>query len=430
MKIPSAHRLKDSRLVKGFIATLLGSGFSKAILALSTFVFANMLSKSEFGEFSFLRSTLNTILCICALNFSSLCTKFTNEAKVEHRALHRLIVLYLFSIAICIVVGVALIVLPQNILLKVFVSEEILYYFRIIGVFLPLFIMQPLIEGTLRGLMHFKLIGILQTVSAIYFVIAVYLGIKLDGVTGAFCGIISYYFIYAVACIIVLLKLHPFQNLWENSKGFRKERSVIPQMILPIFLMSFFEAPVLWIAQLLLNKYGTMSAVGSMTAIMQIRNFIILIPSYFSNTFLSFASELNANKDYTGYLSKFRQLGVIFILTGLLLCMFFSVFASPILGLYGAEYKADMPSMIISNIGIPMLMLVNLYKIDLIIREHQKFLLYISIAWNLIWLISLYIFLKSGIPALPSFFSSQLAGLSVYLLGVYIVYNKDKKIIN
>ena len=71
------HHIEKSNLFKGFIVTILGSGSSKIILVLATFICSNLLGKMEFGELSFVRNTLNMILCICALNFSALCTKLT-----------------------------------------------------------------------------------------------------------------------------------------------------------------------------------------------------------------------------------------------------------------------------------------------------------------------------------------------------------------
>ena len=68
--------LKGSSLINSFFVTLLGSGMSKFILVAATFYCTNMLTKAEFGEFSFVRNTLAMILTICANNFSSLCTKF------------------------------------------------------------------------------------------------------------------------------------------------------------------------------------------------------------------------------------------------------------------------------------------------------------------------------------------------------------------
>lgn len=62
-------KFENSQLFSSFIFTLGGSGISKLLLIVATFYCSNTLSELEFGEFSFVRNTLNMILCICALNF-------------------------------------------------------------------------------------------------------------------------------------------------------------------------------------------------------------------------------------------------------------------------------------------------------------------------------------------------------------------------
>ena len=84
--------------------------------------------------------------------------------------------------------------------------------------------------------------------------------------------------------------------------------------------------------------------------------------------------------------------------------------------------------MILSNIGIPLTMLIGLFRIDLLLKDHQRHLLYISIAWNAIWLISLYGLNDIGINPLYSFFISQNIGAVVCILGLFMVYNADKKL--
>ena len=51
------HHMEKSKLIKGFIVTILGSGSSKIILVLATFICSNLLGKMEFGELSFVRNT-------------------------------------------------------------------------------------------------------------------------------------------------------------------------------------------------------------------------------------------------------------------------------------------------------------------------------------------------------------------------------------
>lgn len=426
MYLLNINFIKDSKLLRGFVSTLLGSSASKIILMLATFLFANVMTKYDFGEFSFVRNTLNTVLCMCALNFTSLCTKFTVEAKEDKRAIKKLIIIFLFSIVVCLVTGMAILFLPNAVLLHVFSSQTILNSFKIIGVLLPLFILQPLIEGILRGLMKFNLIGLLQTLSAIFFVGVVYLGIIINGIDGALFGIIIYYTLYAVVSIVVMVKLNPFGSEIICFKNLGEQRYIISKMIIPIFVMSFFEAPVFWVAQVVLSNYGSMAAIGSMTAIMQVRNSTILIPTYFVNTFLAFAGEMNAQHRFNEYFAKFRKLSLMFLIFGVSVALLMSIFGTFILGLYGESYKSDIWAMVISNLGIPMLMLIILYRIELVIREHQKTLLYISILWNIIWLVSLYILLKLGVSPLHAFFISQLIGWSVNLFGFFMTYLKDR----
>ena len=78
-------KYKTSAIFRGFVATLIGSGASKILFVAVTFVGSNVLWKEQFGELSFVRNTLDMFLCVCALNYSSLCTKLTTEAYKQDR---------------------------------------------------------------------------------------------------------------------------------------------------------------------------------------------------------------------------------------------------------------------------------------------------------------------------------------------------------
>lgn len=424
--IKTKRRINNSHLIRSFIVTILGSGISKFILVAATFICSNTLTKMEFGELSFIRNTLNTFLCICALNFTSLCTKFTTESRQSHIALQRLILVFLFSFAICLMVGLTLVVSTDNFLLKIFGSSIVVKYFRIIGWLLPLFMLQPLIEGVLRGLMKFKLIGILQSLSSLLFLGVVYVGILINGLDGAMFGVMIYYFVYSTASLVIILKLPLATEVFRDLKGWMQQTRVIPCMILPIFIMSFIEAPIMWIAQILLSKYGSMESIAGMTAILQIRNLATLVPSYFANTFISFAGKLNSERNYKLYFKQFDKLNKTLFLSGLGVAIIFSLLSKPILSLYGTAYVSDWEAMAISNFAIPFLMVLSLLKINLVLQEHQKWMLYISIFWNIIWIVTLFLFLKLGMKPLYAFFGSQLIGVGIYLIGFGMGYEKDK----
>lgn len=427
LSIPSLRdRMNSSNLFRSFLATVAGSGVSKIILVIATFVCSNMLGKMEFGELSFVRNTLNMILCICALNFSALCTKFTTEAKTSVVSLHRLFLLFAFSFTICIVIGGVLIITPEKILLSLLSTDTVVKFFKIIGVLLPIFMLQPLIEGVLRGLKKFKLIGILQTTSSVFYLGVVSLGILLGGLNGALIGVISYYALYSIVSLSILQYKYHISNRIHQITSAWQEKGALYTMVIPLFLMSFIDAPVMWVAQVILSKSGSMESIGSMTAMMQIRTLAMLIPSYFSNTYIAFAGELNSEKRYGDYYRQFAKITRLYLYIGIGMLLVFSAGAYPILFLYGRHFVGDWPAMIVSNFGIPLTMLIGLFRIDLLLKDHQQYLLYISITWNAVWLISLYVMNLCSVDPLHSFFFSQNIGAIVFLLGLYMVYKNDK----
>lgn len=423
----SIQTLRESKLFKGFIATLLGSGASKCILVIATFVSSNMLGKMAFGEMSFVRNTLNMILCICALNFTSLCTKFTAEAEKSDESLQRLFLLFLFSIVISFVLGILLLILPNNVLLTFLSTETVVRFFKIIGVLLPLFILQPLIEGVLRGLKLFNLIGLVQTLTSVVYLIFVIIGIKLGELNGALIGVILYYGVYSIVSLVLLYIKTPFKSQLYRLNGFRSQKNVLWTMILPVFFMSFIDAPIMWLAQVILSKAGSMESVGSMTAIMQVRNLAMLIPGYFTNTYLSFASEMNAEKKYSEYYAQFSKVERTYCLIGIICFLLLSLLAPLILSLYGKEFSSDWPIMVVASAGIPMFMLISLYRMDLILKEHQRYLLLISIIWNVIWIVLLLAMTKLDINPLLSFFVSHTVASAVFVFALLGKYQKDRK---
>lgn len=420
--------LKNSRIIRGFVATMLGSGASKLILVIATFYCTNKLSQLEFGEFSFIRNTLNTILCICALNFTSLCTKFTAEAYKDFHSYFKLAILFIFSLVICVAVGVVLLILTDDQLEAITGSRSIVSYFRIIGALLPVFLLQPLIEGVLRGIMKFKLIGILQTVSSLFFFIFIAIGIHIDGVGGAIIGMLCYYLLYSLLSIAVLVKQVKLMRILRFSLNFKKhDLTVLGTMIVPVFLMSFVEAPINWWAQVLLAKYDTMASVGAMTAILQIRNLLMLIPSYFFSTFMAFAAKMRTEGDMGNYFSKFDRIGIYIFIASIFMLLIFVFCGEFVLSLYGKEYVSSQFALIIALASLPLLLLSNLLKINMIVMEKQRLILLISIIWNLGFIAALYMLLNNNIDGTQAYYYAQGIGIILMFVISFCYYLKDKR---
>ena len=420
-------RLKGSELFKGFAVTTIGSGLSKAIMIAATFYCTHTLTQAEFGEFSFINNTLVMILTICASNFSRLCTKFATEAKTSVESVQRLFILFLFSLIACVIAGTMILVLPDSALEYVFGDSRMLSFLRFAALLLPLFMLHPLIEGVFRGLMKFKLISILQICAAFFYLLALIIGLRLGGVNGSIAALLVYYSAFSIAFFVGLVKVVPISSFCKQLRGFRNEWRVIPKMVLPVFIASFVEAPMFWILQLLLTKYSSVADVGGMTVMKQVRNFALLIPNYFFNTYIAFAGKLNAEKNYYEYFAQFDRLIKFFALAGVVVFVIFSALCKPILWLYHAEYVEQWRSLIISNAALPIALVLSLVKSDLILQEHQRALLYISFLWNVVWIGVFVVLVEVRIVPLEAFFYSELVAMLVQLTFCYFIYRRDKK---
>ena len=421
------ERIKKSKLFRSFFITSFGSGISKVVMILGTFYCTNTLTKMEFGEYSFIRNTLTMLLTICASNFSSLCTKFASEASTSVASVKRLFILFLFSLSVCTIAGGLLLVLPDNVISSILGTNESIEYFRFAGLLLPLFMVQPLIEGTLRGRMHFKLISWLQVISSVLFVALLIGGIYHSGVSGAIWGLYIYYGIYSILSLLFIFYADsPLKHLQSLDKFWLEYRSIF-KMVLPVFILSFVEAPIFWYLQVLLTKYASVEAVGTMTVVKQIRNLALLVPNYFFMTYIAFAGRMNAEKQYDQYFSQFDRLIKLFGLGGVGITIILSILAKPLLALFGSVYITDWPILIIGCIGIPISLMMSLIKQSLILQEHQVQLMLISIFWNILWIVLFYLMIMFEFDVISAFFISEILAWSINIMLSYMLYHKDKK---
>lgn len=193
-----------------------------------------------------------------------------------------------------------------------------------------------------------------------------------------------------------------------------------------MFVFSFIEAPIFGFLQVLLTKHATVEVVAGMTVIKQLRNFSVLIPTYFFSTFLAFAGKMNAEKRYVEYFNKFDRFLRIFALIGIGVGFLLSVSGKGLLWLYSPEYVGDWMSLCISNICIPLAMTNTLLKQELLLQEHQRYMMVVSIITAFSWIGAYYALYAFGMEPLVGFFVGETISLVISFSLLYMYYKKDK----
>ena len=422
-------RFKKSDLLKGFASTTIWSGLSKLIMVLTTLYCTNVLTKDDFGSYSFIKNTLNLVVWVCATNFTSLCVKFAAEASVSRLALKRLYLLFIFTFGASLCCSIPILIIPSTMMEDYLESSMIVHYIKITGILLPLFLIGPLFNAMLKGYKKFNLSGIYDTISSSLGLLFIIVGIRLGGVIGAIIGLLLYYSFFSIAGLFIVLITNKRDHILGYVDNIWSERNIIYTMILPVFIMSFIDAPLNWFAQSIVAKYDSYSSVGSLTVISQIRTFIILLPTYFFQAFMPFVAVLNSKREYDEYFYKFDRMSKILIMAGIVLFIIVAVFGKFLLSIFNEIYIEDIDAYYVGMVFLPIHLFVILYKVHMVIWEHQRLMLAMTLISSIWYLISLFVLINFGLNSVIAFFGAQLVQEIVILLFAFYSYRKDSYLI-
>lgn len=426
-KIKIANRIKESELIKGFFSSAIWGGFSKVIAVLVTMYCSNKLTQEGFGEFSFIRNTLNMVIVICATNFSTLAVKFAAESISSTDSLKRLLLLFEFTLFVSIVAGVITVAVPYDILQSFTGGKSVAFYMKMVGLCLPVFIIQPLVSSIFRGYKQFNLVGIYETVNIIFYFGLIVVGISLFDYKGAIWALLLYYFLFSVSGVLLLVSYNKKTHYIVKVENIREQKQSIFKMIIPIFLMSFIEAPLIWVAQAEIGRSASYALVGSLSVILTIRYLIQIVPTYFYQSFIPHVTLLNSEKKFNSYFRKFNQVALMLFLASLFLIPFLILFGKLLLSIFNKSYIECYDSFRLSVYIIPLLLFSTLYKLNMMIREHQVCMLYMTVISSILFLSLFFVFTNSCDNILDAFFYAQATQYSVQLICSLSRYLKDKR---
>lgn len=421
------NRIKGSAIIKGFASTTIWSTLAKALSILVTLYCTNTLSQEEFGEFGYLKNTLELILVICAGNFTSLGIKFAAESITTKKSLKRLYYLVLFTLSVSIFVSIVTLIMPTAVMNGYFGNEIVVHYIRIIALLLPVFIIQPLISAILRGYKEFNKVGVYEVSVGLFFLLSVIVGVIFWGRDGAIYGLLLYHTVSSISGIVILYIYNKKYGYITRVVELKSEWKCITKMILPVFVMSFIDVPLQWYAQTEIARLGTYALVGSMTVIVQVRYVVQILPSFFYSSFTPFISIMYAEGNNDEYFRKFTQLSKVLLLLSLVLIPVLIFGGKLLLRLFNEVYVANFDAYAIAILAVPLHLFCAFYKLNMMVREHQTSIMVMTIIGGVLFLTFLYGFHYLGVNILIAFFLAEAVQYTFQVLFGHFIYAKDKR---
>lgn len=423
-----ANRVRASELLKGFATTTFWSALSKLLIVLTTLYCSNLLTQDEFGEFSFIRNTLSTVLLICATNFSGLAVKFAAEAMLSKESLKKLYILFLFTVGISLLIGASILISPTNAIRSVVGgSGNVTYFIKLTGLFLPVFMLQPLLSAMLRGFKQFRLVGEYELLLSAFYFVVIIAGTYWGRSNGAIYALLIYYLFFSVIGLLVVSKYNKSVHYLVKVEELTSQKACLKKIIIPVFLMSFVEAPLLWFAQAEIAKRGSYALVGGLSVILTIRYAIQVLPTYFYQAFTPIVTLLNMKGEYREYFNKFKKVSIALALVFVVLFVVLVLTGKFILGIFNEVYISYYQSYVISLFVLLFSLYSVLFKLHMMIREYQTVMFYMTILSSFFFLISFYAFLYFSFDMLNSFFYAQGLQYFIQLIVSVFVCDLDKK---
>lgn len=393
-KIKLKGYLKND-LIKGSIITILGNGFSRALLLIGTLFASNILGVEKFGQLSITRSTINVILVVAGLNLGNIITKSIAKYKGidDDKLARQVTVNYGFILILSTLLSALTFIFANELSFYIESTHRLSDDFKLSSVIIIFSIVYSLNESVFRGFEKYKQLGIYQIITSILFCFSLASGAYFEGVTGALFGILIYSIIYAALSLFFIFKVSAVEKVNLISfKNLHKEYEELKNMTLPIFISSIIEAPVFWLTQLILIKNAGIGANGILNALLQTRNLVLIIPGYISLVILPILSK-NSNNDAV-YQQKFKLALKINIIISILCIVPLILFPKLFLGIYGKDFLSsyNFYDSLLCYSTIPIVIVANLYQQQFIVKDKGWLSCKISVVWNCFFLLSTYIF--------------------------------------
>lgn len=385
----------------GLIYSVIYNLFSKISILLSSYLGLLMLSKHDYGLFSYYTMLIAnlSIFFICGGGLSvnqAYSSNIKNNLEKEAILASHFLILVILSI-------LALLVLCFN---------YNLYY--ILAIFISFFMgASALVEGKMYATKNYKNMAVNAIISFIIMLPLIYFFIKKYNIFGALFALLLYRF------ILLSLNLYKSDGLIFIKKESlalifsQKNIQYLRKNSLPIFLSALCVAPVYFICINLGKYYGlSYEKLGEFSWFFQIYNLIVFFPGVLVGFLIS---KLNEDRNNINKIFKF------YFLFGLFVAVFLILFKSIIFLISDFEVSYSLNLMYYSMMTSSFLyILASSFSGFWLSVGKPRYGFYINLIWAFLTLIFSYIFFESRLDYSAIFVGTSLSYLFVIVLQFFI----------
>jgi O-antigen/teichoic acid export membrane protein len=334
-----------ARLMSGamwnFIATACNQG---STFAANIFV-ARLLGKITFGEYSMIQGTVVTISVLLQVSMGYTASKYIAEYRQADRAkASRILTLCaLVSIAMAGLGAILTAVAAPWLAAHALQAPHLQTALMIASIFLLFSIVNGYQIGALIGLEGYRSLAKAGTLSGLCSVAAIAVGAWRMGLTGAVVGLAA----GLIRCAVHSGWLRA--EVRKNGLAFRydelgRERQALLHFAIPAALSGYVILPIVWLANLILVRqpdgYGMLALYS---AAMSVRLLVMFVPNNLNSVGFAILNNEKARGDRARTDTVLKSNMSLIVLAALGGVVFFLLFGSHVLGLFGKTFRTGQP---------------------------------------------------------------------------------------
>lgn len=359
------------------------TAFSKLLVLISGILCAHFMSKTQYGEFGMVRSTINMFVVFGTAGLGITATKFISEYRFSDK--ERIFSIYCLTNGFAFITGlittILVLIFSDYLATTTLQAPHLVNSVRIGAFLLFVTVLNGAQNGVLLGFEDYKaraLNGLYGSIAESFFMIV---GAIYYGVFGAVLGYGIGFFVLFVFNVISINK-----NLKLNgiiSKRFNINKDDIPilyKFSLPAALASIMAGPTYWIMKTILVRTCGYEELAVFEAADYWKTIALFVPATIAQIALPILSSM-VNSDKSKYWKVFNlNLGLNTVLA-LMFAIAISLCSSLIMSSYGQDYSTNTLPLIVLSFSTVFSIMSSV--IGLAITSRAK--MWIGFLFNGVW---------------------------------------------
>lgn len=375
--------------------SLVGAILSRILTLLGSVIVARTLSKSEFGEYSLVLSTVYLFAGASSFGLNIIATKLVAERKIEQGDISSLIngltkLIFALSMA-----GVVAFILLGDVIAGQVHEAHALFELMLYGsIFLFGMTVAGVQSAIFFGLDGYKQVAIGNMAQSIFSVLLTVILVDTLGAKGALAGLgIAQAFQCICFQYLISKSVKPFRGASrDNTVSFSWVMQTLGQSA-PVFLSAMMVMPVTWVQNMLLAKQQNgLAEIAVVGLAGQWKMAILFIPGILSSIIVPRMIKFDRANDSSGYYKFFRLNLYICLILGVILLGAAIVLSYAVGFIYGDAYVRDQWVFVIFSF-VAVLMAINGVIGQVIISLGRVWLgLAFNFSWACVVIVSTYYF--------------------------------------